>query len=64
MRNLRGIPKNQYICSTCKQLKDSIQFHWYEQTIDGRGRGGNGKRKRVNGSCRECRNKLAKETNK
>ena len=62
MRNLKGIPEGQYICSTCKQTKDSTEFHWYEQTTDGRGRGGNGKRKRVNGSCRECRNKLANET--
>ena len=63
MRNLKGIPERQYICSTCKELKESTDFHWYEQTIDGRGRGGNGKRKRVNGSCRGCRNKLARETN-
>lgn len=64
MRNLKGIPEGCYICSTCKQEKPSTEFHWYEQTIDGRGRGGNGKRKRVNGSCRSCRNKLAQETNK
>ena len=48
MRNLKGIPERQYICSTCKKLKEGTDFHWYEQTIDGRGRGGNGKRKRLN----------------
>ena len=64
MRNTKGIPEGEYICSTCKQSKDSKEFHWYEQTIDGRGRGGNGKRKRVNGSCRVCRNELARETSR
>ncbi len=38
MRNLKGIPESKYICATCKQEKDSIEFHWYAQTIDGRGR--------------------------
>lgn len=61
MRNLNGIPSGQYVCSTCKSLKDATEFHWYEEA---KGRCGNGKRKRVNGSCRECRSKLAKETNK
>ena len=62
MRNLKGIPESKYICATCKQEKDSIEFHWYAQTIDGRGRGGNGIRKRVNGSCKDCRSKLQKQT--
>ena len=60
-RNLEGIPEGKYKCSTCKQEKDSIHFHWYESR---RPNGGLGDRKRVNGSCRECRNKLAVETNK
>ena len=60
-RNLEGIPEGKYKCSTCKQEKDSINFHWYESR---RPNGGLGDRKRVNGSCRECRNKLAVETNK
>ena len=65
MRNTKGIPEGEYICSLpVNNLKTAKEFHWYEQTIDGRGRGGNGKRKRVNGSCRECRNKLARETSK
>ena len=36
MRNLKGIPEGKYICATCKQEKDSVEFHWYAQTIDGR----------------------------
>ena len=46
-RNLEGIPEGKSKCSTCKQEKDSIHFHWYESR---RPNGGLGDRKRVNGS--------------
>ena len=54
-RDEKDIPEGSSLCVTCKDLKENKSFHWYKSD--------SGKpRTRVNGSCRECRCKLAKET--
>ena len=54
-REIKDIPEGSSLCVACRDLKENIDFHWYKSD--------NGKsRTRVNGSCRECRQKLAKET--
>ena len=53
--NIKQIPEGSSFCVTCKLKKNNLEFHWYEAP-DGM------VRTRVNGSCKDCRSKLNKET--
>ena len=57
IRDVTGIPEGTSHCVTCKLLKNNLDFHWYAPP-EGEAR------TRVNGSCRVCRSKLGKETEK
>jgi len=55
LRDTENIPDDYSYCVTCKKKKHNYDFHWY-LSPDGKAR------TRVNGSCKNCRSALSKET--